>query len=152
MLIDRTGFEKSALVIHITKSELCIVSENVSELGETQTSAGVNMVPTCMEAILSLSKKKMDYKSEGGEVESCMICVEDVPTGLAVSTLPCSQVFHTNCISEWLTRRHYCPIYQLNLDVVIYLCHSWLVNYLSLMFRSMTQTAPSLGIKMVYWR
>ncbi|MBA0762272.1 hypothetical protein Gotri_011912 [Gossypium trilobum] len=48
-------------------------------------------------------------KVEAGE-EDCMICLEELKVGFEASRLPCSHVFHGDCMEKWLKQSHYCPI------------------------------------------
>ncbi|KAL2527006.1 RING/U-box superfamily protein [Abeliophyllum distichum] len=70
---------------------------------------GPHMVPTSTEAIMLLSRKRMEYESDDSEFESCTVCLEEMVEGSMVATLTCSHIFHDDCISEWLKRSHYCP-------------------------------------------
>ncbi|MBA0609782.1 hypothetical protein Godav_010721, partial [Gossypium davidsonii] len=40
-------------------------------------------------------------KVEAGE-EDCMICLEELKVGFEASRLPCSHVFHGDCMEKWL--------------------------------------------------
>ncbi|OVA15649.1 zinc finger protein [Macleaya cordata] len=44
------------------------------------------------------------------EVEPCCICQEEFVNGVRVGELDCGHVFHTGCITEWLTHKNVCPI------------------------------------------
>lgn len=44
------------------------------------------------------------------EVEQCSICMEEMTTGSHVTGMPCSHMFHRECIQEWLKRSNTCPI------------------------------------------
>ncbi|PNX90988.1 zinc finger protein, partial [Trifolium pratense] len=46
------------------------------------------------------------------DVTKCTICLEDVNIGVA---LPCSHIFHTNCIRDWLVIGHCCPLCRFQL-------------------------------------
>ncbi|MBA0708331.1 hypothetical protein Golax_023465 [Gossypium laxum] len=48
-------------------------------------------------------------KVEAGE-EDCMICLEELKVGFEASRMPCSHVFHGDCMEKWLKQSHYCPI------------------------------------------
>ncbi|KAL2495805.1 receptor-like proteiny region [Forsythia ovata] len=69
----------------------------------------LHMIPASIDAITSLPRKKMNYKIDDGEVETCTICFEEIATESLVAILPCSHIFHDGCISEWLKISHYCP-------------------------------------------
>lgn len=42
-------------------------------------------------------------------METCVICLEDVVVGARVRSLPCSHVYHAQCIRVWLRRKNACP-------------------------------------------
>jgi len=60
------------------------------------------------------------FRWEGGVRErdqtSCMVCLANFVDGEEVRKLPCSHVFHAQCIDEWLRRQTDCPICKLNVD------------------------------------
>jgi len=49
----------------------------------------------------------------------CMVCLEDFTDEQEVRRLPCSHLFHSECIDEWLRRCTDCPICKTNVDRVI---------------------------------
>lgn len=42
--------------------------------------------------------------------EECVICLEELPVGCEVVSMPCSHAFHGNCIQMWLRTSPCCPI------------------------------------------
>jgi hypothetical protein len=48
------------------------------------------------------------------EITKCTICFEDVNVGVA---LPCSHMFHMNCIQDWLVIGHCCPLCRFQLPM-----------------------------------
>ncbi|KAL2253682.1 uncharacterized protein LOC105168666 [Sesamum indicum] len=50
--------------------------------------------------------------------ESCSICLEGFSNGGRGTRLPCSHMFHENCILRWLRENHVCPLcrYELPID------------------------------------
>ncbi|CAA2994223.1 Ubiquitin-- ligase [Olea europaea subsp. europaea] len=114
--LGSTGKERSSsLFVNIRKTLFYVVRESVSQLGEIGD--GVKMVPASMDAILSLPKKEMDYN--GDEFGNCTVCLEEIVKGVEVSTLLCSHMFHSNCITEWLKRSHYCPICRFEMPIAM---------------------------------
>ncbi|KNC50112.1 esterase/lipase [Thecamonas trahens ATCC 50062] len=41
--------------------------------------------------------------------DTCVICLEDLVDGEPSRRLPCSHVFHADCIAEWVARKAECP-------------------------------------------
>ncbi|KAI5352607.1 PREDICTED: E3 [Prunus dulcis] len=52
-------------------------------------------------------KRRRISVSEG---ESCSVCMDEFEGGTTVACLPCSHVFHGECIVNWLRQSHYCPV------------------------------------------
>ena len=48
--------------------------------------------------------------SSDSDNNKCLICLSDFAEGDKLTTLPCIHTFHTDCISEWLRRKHSCPV------------------------------------------
>ncbi|KAG5614358.1 hypothetical protein H5410_014182 [Solanum commersonii] len=46
----------------------------------------------------------------------CVICLEDV--GKNILCLPCSHMFHRNCITTWLHKNRYCPICRYGMPTI----------------------------------
>ncbi|KAL3529734.1 hypothetical protein ACH5RR_009056 [Cinchona calisaya] len=44
---------------------------------------------------------------------SCLICLENLVTGLQAIQLPCSHIFHEDCIMRWFKQNHMCPLCRL---------------------------------------
>ncbi|EYU31050.1 hypothetical protein MIMGU_mgv1a018046mg [Erythranthe guttata] len=51
------------------------------------------------------------------EMNNCSICLENFSGGdggdcnkEAVLSMPCSHIFHGDCIKTWLMTSHYCPL------------------------------------------
>lgn len=54
--------------------------------------------------------KRMDYTSaEFGDL-TCVVCQEELSENEAIVQMPCSHVFHGQCILQWLKQSHFCPI------------------------------------------
>lgn len=66
-----------------------------------------NPVPATKSSIAALKKVKVENLSVMNE---CSICLEEFSTGLEVIGMPCSHVYHKDCIVEWLKRSHLCPL------------------------------------------
>ncbi|XP_021297794.1 E3 ubiquitin-protein ligase CIP8-like [Herrania umbratica] len=63
-------------------------------------------LPATKESIQALKKVKV----EGDIAQECMICMEQLSSGTEVTSMPCSHLFHGDCIQEWLNTSHKCPL------------------------------------------
>lgn len=40
----------------------------------------------------------------------CVICLEEIPAGSEAISMPCSHIYHEDCIANWLQRSSLCPL------------------------------------------
>ncbi|XP_010533061.1 PREDICTED: RING-H2 finger protein ATL80-like [Tarenaya hassleriana] len=52
------------------------------------------------------------FKEMGLESETCSICLQDFlgSSDMDLTQMPCSHVFHSDCVFEWLRKRNSCPL------------------------------------------
>ncbi|KAL2536724.1 E3 ubiquitin-protein ligase [Forsythia ovata] len=74
----------------------------------TEESNRSSTVPASDLAIKSLKRKRIEDENNG--FQSCMVCLDEFFKGSEVISMPCSHMFHINCIKKWLITSHYCPI------------------------------------------
>ena len=70
---------------------------------------------------LEIAKKIIEllpvYELKEKNNDSCAICVSDFEIGDKVTTIPCSHLFHSECIKEWLKINLSCPICKFGLKL-----------------------------------
>ncbi|PIN00807.1 Ubiquitin--protein ligase [Handroanthus impetiginosus] len=66
------------------------------------------MVPAANSVIESLENMKITLIAD--DFGTCSVCLEEFSKGCEVVCMPCSHVFHGDCIQQWLKTSHYCPI------------------------------------------
>ncbi|KAK9102260.1 hypothetical protein Sjap_019514 [Stephania japonica] len=85
--------------------------------------ASLGFVPASRNSVDNLEKMKLNLDVfDGHDGYSCRICLEDMDIGGEVIRMPCSHVFHSSCIDEWLGTNHVCPLCRFELPVSI--CHA----------------------------
>ncbi|KAH7686160.1 Zinc finger RING/FYVE/PHD-type protein [Dioscorea alata] len=52
---------------------------------------------------------------EEEEAVKCMICLDELVTGTEVKRLPCSHLFHGDCIDGWFAQKDSCPLCRFTL-------------------------------------
>lgn len=67
-----------------------------------------NMIPASNSSIKELKRKKLD--DENSNSRCCTICLDEFSKRYKVTCMPCSHIFHGNCITKWLKTSHYCPV------------------------------------------
>nr|GLL16743.1 uncharacterized protein LOC110012102 [Ipomoea trifida] len=55
----------------------------------------------------------------GGSAITCSICLEEVVFGMKATGMPCSHVFHGDCILKWLKGDHTCPVCRYSLPFTL---------------------------------
>ena len=53
--------------------------------------------------------------SEEEDTFECTICITEIEEGDRVGILPCSHLFHADCLQQWITRKNACPLCQTEL-------------------------------------
>ncbi|KZV31835.1 hypothetical protein F511_25948 [Dorcoceras hygrometricum] len=81
-----------------------LIIDIVSHRAVAMEEPDFGMVPTRDSSIESLNI------TTAKEEQSCPICLEDFDLGCQVVSMPCSHVFHEECIKMWLRYSHYCPL------------------------------------------
>jgi len=51
-----------------------------------------------------------------GEEEKCPVCLSEFENDERVRCLPCTHLFHMDCIDRWLSVNKKCPVCRLNID------------------------------------
>ncbi|KAK6924983.1 Zinc finger, RING-type [Dillenia turbinata] len=65
-------------------------------------------VPATRMAIERSEKVKIDESSK------CVVCLEEIGLVYEATRMPCSHVFHGNCIVDWLGQTNGCPVCRFN--------------------------------------
>ncbi|XWS46541.1 hypothetical protein CRYUN_Cryun14cG0076600 [Craigia yunnanensis] len=90
--------------LHEAEAEDMAVEEAMAE-------TALKPVPATKESIQALHKVKL------GDIprvscERCVICLEELSLheAMDLTSIPCSHLFHENCIVKWLNTSHLCPL------------------------------------------
>ncbi|KAF6160039.1 hypothetical protein GIB67_033123 [Kingdonia uniflora] len=65
------------------------------------------LVPATRSSIEALEKVRFDVTNM---TEDCAICSRNFFTGMIVTKMPCSHIFHGDCIARWLGGSNLCPL------------------------------------------
>ena len=64
----------------------------------------------CVDCAQGVAEAGTSASTKRSSCECCAICLFDFENGDGVATLPCSHLFHTDCISSWLRQKPRCPV------------------------------------------
>ncbi|KAG1327606.1 putative E3 ubiquitin-protein ligase RING1-like [Cocos nucifera] len=78
------------------------------EIGDSIEEMGFEDMLTSSPSIEGL--ERVSYIKREGFDEERVICLVEFNTEVEVSWMPCSHLFHSRCIAEWLGRSHHCPL------------------------------------------
>ncbi|KAK6242787.1 zinc finger protein [Theobroma cacao] len=111
-------------VEHVNEEEEdeVLIERALEESASEFESSNYNMVPAKESSVKKMLKsvrveavecdQKVEEKIKKGrlDAENCVICLEELKVGSDASRMPCSHIFHGDCIEKWLKQSHYCPV------------------------------------------
>ncbi|GMJ02192.1 hypothetical protein HRI_003888400 [Hibiscus trionum] len=110
------GYHCKVLPLDSVIAASVLVNENALEflvgrraLAESAAEIEINnngMVPA---QDSSVKEMVMTVKVEAGDGD-CTVCLEGFDVESNAARMPCSHMFHGECIEKWLKQSHYCPV------------------------------------------
>ncbi|KAH0756786.1 hypothetical protein KY290_020279 [Solanum tuberosum] len=102
-------------IINSEMSEVCVDVELQIDhycdgrilLALEESSSVDGMVPASESSIELLEPMEADERNSNDE---CSVCLDELGEETDVLRLPCSHMFHAECITKWLQNSHYCPL------------------------------------------
>ncbi|PON93655.1 43kDa postsynaptic protein [Trema orientale] len=76
--------------------------------GEDDRTVVIGFVAASRESVEGLEKVRID--DDRAVQVSCAVCLEGVLVGSEATKLPCSHLFHGDCIVRWLQNSKFCPL------------------------------------------
>ncbi|KAK4720414.1 hypothetical protein R3W88_010647 [Solanum pinnatisectum] len=122
---DEFEDQQHAIVEQITRKLLSITTTEMSEvcvdvelqidhycdgrilLALEESSSVDGMVPASESAIELLEPMEADERNSNDE---CSVCLDELGEEIDVLRMPCSHMFHAECITKWFENSHYCPL------------------------------------------
>lgn len=100
-------------MIVVTLEHMTLVLVEVDDvmdivLRESMAVDPVRPIPATRSAIERL--EKVTFEDGLGPIGDCIICTEEFKGGFELTRLPCSHVYHGDCIVKWLETSHLCPL------------------------------------------
>ncbi|TMW91345.1 hypothetical protein EJD97_014455 [Solanum chilense] len=94
--------------------DIKLVRSDVIEERREDLSSHYGMVRASELSMQSLLKK-IEIDEENTRDDKCMVCLEELVKKKRegdneIVSMPCSHMFHGECITKWLETSHYCPI------------------------------------------
>ncbi|KAL2233568.1 E3 ubiquitin-protein ligase RNF126-like [Sesamum indicum] len=103
-VVESTPVEHNTVYLHF---RMLMIHKHVFDESHATNSMEEDeeyLVPAVESSIESLESKRLT------EAGTCSICLEDLVCGGEGVLMPCSHIFHGDCIKKWLRTSHYCPI------------------------------------------
>ncbi|XP_015072159.1 E3 ubiquitin-protein ligase SDIR1-like [Solanum pennellii] len=105
-LLSITTTEMSEVCVNVElQIDLYCDGRILSALEESSSVDG--MVPASESSIELLEPMEADERNSNDE---CLVCLDELGEETDVLRLPCSHMFHAECITKWLQNSHYCPL------------------------------------------
>ncbi|XP_059650554.1 RING-H2 finger protein ATL22-like [Cornus florida] len=81
---------------------------------EEEYTMELRQVPASDASVEALEKVKVENWGTGMK---CVICLEELLVGLEATRMPCSHVFHGDCILRWLRVSNFCPLCRFQMPI-----------------------------------
>lgn len=100
---------KAANVSYDINEEAAAIDEAVTRSINTQV---LKLAPASKSSIQALEKIKV----EGCSQQYCVICLEVMKEGSKAARMPCSHIYHQDCLVNWLKNSSLCPLCRFQLS------------------------------------
>nr|DAD32384.1 TPA_asm: hypothetical protein HUJ06_011235 [Nelumbo nucifera] len=95
-------------VLNVMLYDERVALERILRESEENAREGYGVVPASKSSIEAL--QMVLFEDGNASSEDCRICLEEFEAGSWISRMPCSHVFHRDCLTQWLSQSHYCPL------------------------------------------
>ncbi|EXB44305.1 E3 ubiquitin-protein ligase RING1-like protein [Morus notabilis] len=110
-MLEDASFDYGSVFASDDQGELNrVIGQSFSE----SAAGAFGSVPAAKSVLEALEKFRYERSNES-DLMTCVICMEVVMNGTHLTRLPCSHVFHVDCIMEWLNDNHTCPLCRFKL-------------------------------------
>ncbi|KAL3840264.1 hypothetical protein ACJIZ3_024855 [Penstemon smallii] len=88
--------------------------EELQSLGESVGSESKGLPAELRSRLPSFKYKNGSsfFRRKKKEKEECVICCSEFKNGAALTALPCTHQYHSDCINHWLEMNKHCPVCQ----------------------------------------
>ena len=111
---NNMGSSNAANSNPVSNNKTSFDDNNNLNVHQTNNQINENEINLIMECLSTDILKEMKV----GENNKCLMCNEEFNIGQSVTTLPCSHVFHFNCIKSTLKYNNKCPNCQFEISLV----------------------------------
>lgn len=98
------------------KQDIAVTPETIAscddDAEEEAESEDEEAVPSKNSLKITTANNEVETCTLDDESFDCTICLAPVEDGEKVGILPCSHIFHAECLGHWIQRRNVCPLCQ----------------------------------------
>ncbi|OMO82163.1 Zinc finger, RING-type [Corchorus olitorius] len=117
-IVMRNYYKEEVVDIYIEAEEWVDLGENYYDeeyLEAAMEESAPKPVPATTESIQALERLELGDNNID-DYDQCMVCLEELSKSSqmkklsTVARMPCSHLFHEDCIVQWLNTSHFCPL------------------------------------------
>ncbi|KAJ6740978.1 F6A14.12 PROTEIN-RELATED [Salix purpurea] len=86
--------------------------DDIARAQRESMGAEARPIPATKSSIDALERVVFDVSASAGD---CAVCLEEISAGSEAIPMPCSHVYHSDCIVKWLQTSHSCPLCRYNM-------------------------------------
>lgn len=95
-------------ILAVTYEEHGLDDYDIARAERESMEQEVKPIPATQSSIDAL--ERLVFDDNLGSSMDCTVCMEEITAGVEAIRMPCSHVYHSNCIVQWLQRSHLCPL------------------------------------------
>ncbi|XP_055815392.1 uncharacterized protein LOC129885216 [Solanum dulcamara] len=103
--------------IHNMIEEVYKIIHDECNKGRQRLNVSIRMILVVPDMLQLLQKMENDENNAMNHHDSCVICLEKLGKEKERMCMPCSHIFHKDCITTWLQNGHSCPVSRYDLRV-----------------------------------
>uniref|UniRef100_A0A6N2L941 RING-type E3 ubiquitin transferase n=1 Tax=Salix viminalis TaxID=40686 RepID=A0A6N2L941_SALVM len=104
---DGNSMEVKIIEVNYRETRPRVEEDDIARAERESMEVEARPFPATKSSIDALERVVFDVSAPASD---CTVCMEEISAGKEVILMPCSHVYHSDCIVQWLQTSHFCPL------------------------------------------